>query len=86
MIFLGATAHHGLLRRFNFTRWCRAANCPSAVSDLLVIETTSALRGAPRTGKLEAAFEHPRCRRRIRIFGLEPRPRRPRAIRCVEPF
>ena len=38
VIFVGATAHHGLLRRFNFARWRRATNGPSAAFDLLVVE------------------------------------------------
>ena len=80
MIFRGATAHHGLLRPFNFTRWCRAANCPSADADLLVVETTSALRSAPRTCRAslgERSLNGVRSRQRRRVlitFGL-PRQR-----------
>ena len=53
---------------------------------IFLLSRTSALRSAPRTGKLEAAFEDP-CRRWcLGVPGLEPRPRRPGAIRRVEPF
>ena len=43
MIFLRANAHvHGTchgLRPFYIYRWCRAADGPSAVDDLLAVET-----------------------------------------------